>query len=146
MISKKGKQLIINEYTNFNIVSGTVDNKKPKSLYINISAWAEPLLEDENIPYKDIIKEISKRIKTELYNKIDPKLFQVNKNIIDFNMRESGISFGKRSYMSCEITLFQLHSFKIQEKVIQDSLDELIDNLLENIFKREKYFKYYKRK
>ena len=124
MVSKKGKQLMIKENSNFNIISGTVDNKKPKSLYINISAWAEPLINDE-LNYKNIIREINKKIKTELHSKLDSNVFKENKNMIDFDMRESGISFGKRSYMSCEITLFQIHSFKIQEKIIQDSLNEL---------------------
>lgn len=136
---------MIKENTNFNIISGTVDNKKPKSLYVNISAWVEPLIDDE-LNYKSIIKDLNKQIKKELFNNLDAKLFQTNKNIIDFDMRESGIVFGKRSYMSCEITLFQVHSFKIQEKIIQDSLNELLDNLISNVFEKDKYFNYYKGK
>lgn len=145
MISKKGKQLMIKENSNFNIITGTVDNKKPKSLFVNISAWAEPLIDDD-INYKNVIREINKKIKSEVHSKLDYTLFEKNKNIIDFDMRESGILFGKRSYMSCEITLFQNHSFKIQEKVIQDSLNNLLSNLIENVFNRDIYFNYHKNK
>ena len=145
MISKKGKQLMIKEGSNFNIISGTVDNKKPKSLYINISAWAEPLIDDE-VDYKRVIREINKKIKSEVHNKLDSSLFQINKNIIDFDMRESGINYGKRSYMCCEITLFQIHSFKIQEKIIQDSLNNLLDNIIKNVFNKDIYFNYHKNK
>lgn len=136
---------MIKENTNFNILSGTVDNKKPKSLYLNISAWVEPLI-NEDLNYKNIIRDINKKIKTEVYNKLDTKVFQTNKNIIDFDMRESGINYGKKSYMSCEITLFQIHSFKIQETIIQDSLNELVNNIIQNVFERDIYFNYHKTK
>ena len=39
MIAKKGKQIMINNFNNFNIVSGTVDNKNAKSIYLTISGW-----------------------------------------------------------------------------------------------------------
>lgn len=145
MISKTGKQLMIDKQENFNVVTGTVDNKKPKSLYVNISAWVEPQINEE-LNYKSVIRELNKKIKSELFSCIDDKLFQSNKNIIDFDMRESGISFGKRSYMNCEITLYQIHSFKIQEKVIQESLNELVNNLIEGVFKNDIYFTYHKTK
>lgn len=145
MISKTGKQLMMDKQENFNVITGTVDNKKPKSLYVNISAWAEPQIEGE-LNYKSIIRNLNKKIKSELHSHIDNKVFQSNKNIIDFDMRESGITFGKRSYMSCEITLFQIHSFKIQEKIIQDSLNELVNKLIEEVFETDIYFTYHKTK
>lgn len=145
MISKTGKQLMMDKQENFNVITGTVDNKKPKSLYVNISAWAEPQIEGE-LNYKNIIRNLNKKIKSKLHSHIDNKVFQSNKNIIDFDMRESGITFGKRSYMSCEITLFQIHSFKIQEKIIQDSLNELVNKLIEEVFDTDIYFTYHKTK
>lgn len=146
MIRKKGKQLMIKDKKNFNTISGTVDNKKPKSLYINLSAWSEPLIDDETLDYKSIIKDLSKRVKIEVFNNLDSKLFHKNKYIVDFDMRESGIMFGKKSFISCEITLYQLHSFKIQENEIQDSLDLLIDKIIENVFNMDIYFNYSKTK
>ena len=62
MITKKGKQLMVKNYTNYNIVTGTVDNKNPKALYVSISAWGDPLNEEE-FNYGNVIKNITKRIK-----------------------------------------------------------------------------------
>ena len=136
---------MINEQDNFNVITGTVDNKKPKSLYVNISAWVEPQINKE-INYKSVIKDLNKKIKSKIYLHIDSKLFHNNKNIIDFDMRESGITFGKRTYMGCEIILFQLNSFKIQDKIIQDSLNELVNKLIEDVFNTDIYFTYHKTK
>jgi hypothetical protein len=145
MITKTGKQLMVKSYTNYNIISGTVDNKNPKALYLNISAWGEPT-DEEVTYYSNIINHIAKQIKTELFNTLDSNLFQVNRTIVDFDMRESGIEYGKRSYMNCEITLFQNHKFKLQEKEIQDSLNRILDDVISNVLDNTIYFNFYKKK
>jgi hypothetical protein len=145
MIIKTGKQLMVETYKNYNIISGTVDNKNPKSLYLNISAWGDPINESiEN--YANVINHINKKIKSELFNKLDPTLFQVNRTIVDFDMRESGIEYGKRSYMNCEITLFQNNSFKLQEKIIQENIDRILNDVINNVLNDNPYFKFYKKK
>lgn len=145
MTIKKGKQVMIDEYNDFNVVTGTVDNKNPKSLYVIISAWADPLIDDE-INYKGIIRELKKNIKKEIYENLDSNLFNIKRTIIDFDMRESGIVYGKKSYMSCEMTFFQKHNFKIQEKIIQDELNNLLSNQINKILKDSKHFKFNKNK
>lgn len=145
MITKTGKQLMVETYKNYNIISGTVDNKNPKSLYLNISAWGDPINGGiEN--YDNVINHINKNIKSELFNKLDSTLFQVNRTIVDFDMRVSGIEYGKRSYMSCEITLFQNNSFKLQEKIIQDNIDTILNDVMNNVLDNNIYFKFYKKK
>lgn len=145
MIIKTGKQLMVKEYTNYNIVSGTVDNKNPKSLYLNISAWADP--KDKDVTnYTNVIRHIHKRLKAELFDKLDSNLFQVNRTIVDFDMRESGIEYGKRSYMHCEITLFQNHRFKLQERVIEESLNQILQDLVTNVLDNTIFFDFYKKK
>lgn len=145
MITKTGKQLMVETYKNYNIISGTVDNKNPKSLYLNISAWGDPI--NDNISdYVNVINYINKKIKSELFNKLDSTLFQVNRTIVDFDMRESGIEYGKRSYMNCEITLFQNNSFKLQEKIIQESINDILNDVIYNILDNNQYFKFYKKK
>jgi hypothetical protein len=145
MISKKGKQLMVKNHTNYNIVTGTVDNKNPKALYVSISAWADPLNE-ESINYGSVIKKLTKRIKKELHDNLDLELFNPERSIIDFDMRESGITYGKRSYMNCEITLYQKHSFKLQEKEIQKSLNQILGDIICNVFDNQIFFDYYKGK
>ena len=145
MITKTGKQLITHDYMNYNVIYGTVDNKNPKSLYLTISAWGQPN-QQPITNYTKALRNITKRLKTVLHNNLDSKLFQVNRTIVDFDMRVSGIEYGKRSYMNCEITLFQRNTFKLQEKQIQDSFDELIHNIINNVFDDNIYFKFHKRK
>lgn len=145
MITKTGKQLMVETYKNYNIISGTVDNKNPKSLYLNISAWGDPINDDIS-DYVNVINYINKKIKSELFNKLDSTLFQVNRTIVDFDMRESGIEYGKRSYMNCEITLFQNNSFKLQEKIIQESINGILNDVIYNILDNNEYFKFYKKK
>ena len=58
---KTGKELKIDNFKNYNIVFGSVNNKHPKAVYINISAWAEPLSADED-SYTRPIKDINKKV------------------------------------------------------------------------------------
>jgi len=145
MIIKTGKQLIKKSYMNYNVVYGTVDNKNPKSLYINISAWGEP--KDENIEdYTQAIRHLTKRLKVKLFEDLNSDLFQVKRTIVDFDMRESGIEYGKRSYMNCEITLFQNHTFKLQEKLIQENLDNILNDIICEVLDNTIYFDFHKTK
>jgi phenylpyruvate tautomerase PptA (4-oxalocrotonate tautomerase family) len=64
---KSGKQIKVNDNKNYSIIYGCVDNKNPKSIYINISAWAEPLSDYEG-DYNKIIKNINKKIRQTVYN------------------------------------------------------------------------------
>ncbi len=139
MITKKGKQLMVKNHANYNIVTGTVDNKNPKALYVSISAWADPLNEGI-INYGSVIKKLTKRIKKELHDNLDLELFNPERSIIDFDMRESGITYGKRSYMNCEITLYQKHGFKLQEKEIQKSLNQILGDIICNVFDNQIFF------
>jgi hypothetical protein len=143
MITKTGKQLTKENYMNYNVVYGTVDNKNPKSLYLTISAWSE-LKNPEITNYSACIRQLTKEIKTKLHNELDSNIFQVNRTIVDFDMRESGIEYGKRSYMNCEVTLFQKNSFKLQEKIIQENLDKISHNILCEVLDDATCFNFYK--
>ena len=44
---KTGKEIKTNNFKDFNVVFGSVDNKNAKAVYINISAWAEPKSNDD---------------------------------------------------------------------------------------------------
>ena len=58
---KKGKEIKLNLPYNYNVISGTVDNKNPESIYIQISAWGKPKNKKEN--YDSIIRQKSKTVK-----------------------------------------------------------------------------------
>ena len=105
---KTGKEIKTELFKNYNIVYGSVNNKNPKAVYINISSWGLPVNKDES-NYIRIIKDINKKVKQTLYNYILNNLqdtFIKEQSIVDLDIRKSGIKFGKRSFINCEITLY----------------------------------------
>jgi len=146
---KKGKEIKMGKtYKDYKVISGTVDSKNPTSVYINISAWGEPT--DENIEqYVSIISLLKKDVKKFIHNNL-PMTFNRNRTIVDLDMRESGISFGKRSFMNCEITLYQnQHSRSssiIVSKELKKIMGDITDRLIKDVFDEYEYFKFHKNK
>jgi hypothetical protein len=146
---KTGKQFKNEEHINYNIVYGCVDNKNPKSVYVNISAWAEPTKQDDEVNYTRVIKDINKKIKQDLFNYFNfdnYSGFIKNNTIVDLDIRESGIKYGKRSFMSCEITLFQTEEISIVSEKTKTSLNDVIKMLIDKVFEKDENFKYHKKK
>lgn len=145
---KTGKEIKNNNFKNYNVTFGSVNNKNPKAIYINISSWAEPLNEDET-NYNLTIRSINKKIKQSLFNLFDSKddcLFDKHRTIVDLDIRESGIRYGKRSFMSCEVTLYLFNEYSITSPYMKDKLDEITDYLLKSVFENNKNFKFNKKK
>lgn len=145
---KSGKQIKMETYKNYNITYGCVDNKNPKSVFINITAWVEPLSEKEE-DYSKIIKSINKKIRQSVYNFLSTNTstsFVKDKTIVDLDLRESGIKFGKRSFMSCELTLFQNEDNSINSEIVKKGLNLISNLVIDEIFENDEDFKYHKRK
>ena len=145
MLIKKGKQFKLQTINNYKINYGTVDNETPKTMYINISGWAE-LIDKEPQNYSLIINKLNKQIKQYLYDTLDNKLFNINRTIVDFDLKESGMSPNRRSYMNCEITFFKLNNFKIQNTIIVKEINTIVDNVINDVFETNKSFKFFKTK
>ena len=139
---KRGKEFKINGIDNYNIVYGTVDTKNPKSIYINISAWGQPKLEGD-IPYNRVISQLNKSIKQLLYKKLSKLHFAHDKVLIDLDMRESGIEFGKRSFMNCEITLYQKMDLPIESEELVVEINNVVKLVLSDVFDASDFFKFY---
>ncbi len=143
---KRGKEMKIDTQHQYNIKSGTVDNKNPKSVYIQISAWGKP--KDSNIEdYDSILKRKSKRVKRKLFEVLDDNNFYKDKSIVDFNMASSGVNYGKRSFMSVEVTLFK------KEPLLPINSDKMIpmvksisEKIITDVFEKDENFKFFKRK
>lgn len=144
---KTGKQFKNNNHENYNVLYGCVDNKNPKSIYINISAWSDPL-NSGDVKYTRVIKDINKKVKQTLFNylSVNKTCFLKDSTIVDLDIRESGIKFGKRSFISCEITLFQLEEISINSDKIKIALSDLISMVIDKVFETDEYFKFYKKK
>ena len=107
---KKGKTSRIVGFPEAKINYGTVDAKQLKSIYLNIQSWVTPKQEFEK-PER-IVSDLSKSIKNSVYEMIDTGLFKSN-YIVDLDLRTSGITFGKKSFMNLEITFFQLRDSRV---------------------------------
>ncbi len=143
---KRGKEMKIETPYQYNIKSGTVDNKNPKSVYIQISAWGNP--KDSDIEdYESILRKKSKRVKRKLFEVLDNNNFYKDKSIVDFNMASSGVSYGKRSFMSVEVTLFK------KEPLLPINSDKMIpmvknisEKIITDVFEKDENFKFFKKK
>ena len=145
---KTGKELKINNFKNYNIVLGSVNNKHPKAVYLNISAWAEPQ-SDSEVSYTRIIRDINKKIKQSLFNLFDSDKdteFIKDRTIVDLDIRESGIRYGKRSFMNCELTLFLNSEIPINSDKMPLMLDGIITTIITDTFEQNRNFKFYKKK
>ena len=145
---KTGKELKIDNFKNYNVVFGSVNNKHPKAIYINLSAWAEPQ-SDDDINYSRIIKDINKKVKQSLYNYFDLDdefEFLKDRTIVDLDIRNSGIRYGKRSFMSCEITLFLKSEIQIGSEKMKPILDNIMKTAILKTFEENEAFKFHKKK
>jgi len=141
----RGTELKINNFNNYNVAFGAMNKNKPKSLYIKISAWANPISEnDEN--YKRIIRKITKRVKSHLHSTTNKNKFDIDKTMIDLDMRESGILYGKSSFISCEITLYQHNHHLLRSNVMMGELNNITNDVIKGVLMKNEYFKFYKKK
>jgi hypothetical protein len=142
---KKGKEISIETNKNYNIYSGTVDNKKSKSIYINISSWGQPI-QDEEIDYTKIVKNLRKNISQHINKSITDTNFKKDDTIIDLDMRSSGISFNKKSFMSCEITLFQKVYHPVNSDINLNHIKTISNSLIDDVLEKNEYFSFTKLK
>ena len=100
---KQGREVKTQISDLFRTSYGTVDITSLKSLFINLSTWAEPTEDREN--WQREVKKFKNKIKSTIHNNIETSLFK-KISIVDLDLRASGIRRGKRSFIRCEITLF----------------------------------------
>jgi len=142
----RGKEMKIDLPFDYNIVSGTVDNKNPKSIYIQISAWGKPKKYDE-LNYETILNNKAKGIKKKLFQILEEDSFYKKRSIVDFNMASSGISNSKRSYMSVELTLFKKEPLlSINSDCLLNKINNISERLILDFFEKDNHFDFYRTK
>lgn len=145
---KLGKEIKIKNSNKYNLVFGTVDNKNPKTLYINISAWAEPKL-DNVLNYSIVNRDFSKKLRQFIFKLLkydEQKDFSDEITMVDFDIKESGIKLGKKSFMNCEITLVSKINLPITSDYTLDKLKTLSDKIINEVFEKNDYYIFQKRK
>ena len=123
---KKGKTSKLDIFKNAKCSYGTVDSQEFKSLYISIQSWVEPKKEATN--WDRVTGNMCRNIKHNLLESVDPLTFE-QKNIVDLDLRSSGIQLGKRSFMNLEITLFLEKELDFKDPQIKDSLKRISKNI-----------------
>ena len=142
---KRGKELKLDLNPNYKIKLGTVDNKNPKTIYINLSAWGQLKTYNPELNYDTVISKLRNKIKHKI-NSFNIDTFHKGKYIVDLDMRSSGIKPTKRSFMSCEITLFQKNNIPLNNLEIIDPSKHIINSVIENCLDNNSHFVFYKTK
>lgn len=140
---KKGKTSQLKGYTNAKCSYGTVDAKNLKSVYIIIQSWVEPTKEIDN--WKRITGMLERDIKHHLLECVDPLFFEKH-NIVDLDLRSSGIQIGKRSFMNLEITLFVKEHTEFKSLILRDKIKQVVNTIYNFPLKKSKYFELNKTK
>lgn len=138
---KKGKTSQIHGFKTAKIIYGTVDSMSLKSLYLNIQTWVEPIYESNN--WTRTVLNMSRGIKHSVYESLDKTIFDTN-FIVDLDLRSSGLTTGKKSFMNLEINFFIIQTdmdFKSDE--IKNSLKEIINQIFLDNFLENENFKFY---
>lgn len=143
---KLGKEIKLDLLDNYKTKIGTVNNKESKSLYLNLCAWGELKEDDENFNYEFFLSNIRKKIKQKINDTINKDLFHENKYIVDLDMRTSGLSINKRSFMSCEITLYQKKYLPINKTNIVDNTKKIIYDVVNECLEKNSVFTFHKSK
>jgi hypothetical protein len=141
---KKGKTSRLNFLQNATCFFGTVDAKKLKSLYIVLQCWIEPTDHYEN--WERIVGNLERKIKHTVLESMDLITFK-KYNIIDLDIRSSGIKEGKRSFANLEITLFlneENENFK--SLILRNKIKNIIGQIYKEDLMKSKYFKIHKSK
>jgi hypothetical protein len=99
---KKGKTTKLNIFENAKCFFGTVDSKELKTIYVVLQTWVEPQYELDN--WTRVTGSIKRQIQHTLLEVIDPIYFN-NNNIVDLDLRTSGIQVGKKSFLNLDINL-----------------------------------------
>lgn len=146
---KIGKEIKITDYTNYNTFFGSINSKHPKAIYLTISSWAEPKSESDNgyrRPIGDLIKSVRQKTYTHFNNNDINTIFSNERTIIDLDIKESGVRFGKRSFMNCDLTLFLIDEIPMTSECVRDKIDELLSMLINDVFEKNKTFDFHLRK
>ena len=143
---KLGKELKLEIVPNYKTKIGTVNNKESKSIYINLTAWGEINGINENTNYDSVVSGLRKKIKQNINANVNKELFHNDKYIVDLDMRTSGFVNTKRSFMSCEITLYQKKGLPINQPILVESSKTIIHEIVNNCLDNNSYFTFYKTK
>jgi hypothetical protein len=135
---KKGKTSKLNIFDDAKCYYGTVDSKEFKSLYIVIQTWIEP--NDDYTNWTKITGQIKRQILHNLLEVVETNTFE-RKQIVDLDLRTSGIQKNKKSFLNLEITLF-IHNkdYDFKSLILRNKIKKIAQSVYFDELKNSKYF------
>jgi hypothetical protein len=135
---KKGKTSKIQGFKTTKVMYGTTDSFELKSIYLNLQTWVEPKEELEN--WERIVLNLSRQIKHTIFNNINTKTFKKN-FIVDLDLRASGLTPNKKSFLNLEINLFlDEKDLDFKSNYLRDNLKDLSKKIIVSNFNSNSYF------
>lgn len=123
----KEKKLFTDE--KFRVKYGTIDAVKLNAIYINVESWVQPN-DIEN--YESFIRLMRKQIIVNIKDKIDKAFFKEN-FIVDLDLRASGMSVDKKSFMFIELTVYPEQKIKFSSPLMFKKMRELSNLIIESL-------------
>lgn len=135
---KKGKTSKLNIFDDAKCHYGTVDSKELKSIYVVFQTWMEPISDEEN--WGRITGILKRQISHTLLEVVDFTTFE-KKQIVDLDLRTSGIQKNKKSFLNLEITLY-VHDKTIDFKslILRSKIKKIVSSIYHDDLKNSKYF------
>lgn len=140
---KKGKTSQLKIFNDAKCYYGTVDAKNLKTVYIVLQSWVEPIKEFENWDRANGTME--RNIKHVLLEVLNTEVFEKH-NIVDLDLRSSGIQRGKRSFMNLEITLYLKNHLDFKSSNLKENIKKVIRAVYTDCLRGMKYFEIHKSK
>jgi len=137
---KKGKTSKLNIFDDAKCYYGTVDSKELKSIYLVLQTWIEP--SDDYDKWNRIIGEIKRQILHTLLEDVDYGTFE-KKQIVDLDLRTSGLQLKKKSFLNLEINLFLDKEIDFKSIILKNYVKSLIKNIYFDVLNRNEYFNFY---
>ena len=123
----KEKKLFTDE--RFRVKYGTIDAVKLNAVYINVESWVQPK-DIEN--YDSYIRLMRKQIMVRVKENIDKIAFNEN-FIVDLDLRASGMSEDKKSFMFIELTVYPKEKLKFNSTLMFKKMRELSNLIIESL-------------
>jgi hypothetical protein len=138
---KKGKTSRIQGFKTVKVLYGTVDSINLKSVYLNVQTWVQPIKDSEN--WNRIVLNFGRAIKHVIHDTLNKSLFDDN-FIVDVDLRSSGITVGKKSFLNLEINFFlKDQSTDFKSNKLREELKSVVKNIIQHNFQKNDYFKFH---
>jgi hypothetical protein len=124
MAKKFGKERTLEGFGNFRVKYGTTNVSKFKSLYITIDSWVQPTTV---LDYHKFINNLKRKVQYVVKDNLSNKYFY-DINIVDLDLRSSGMTLFKKSFMNLEITLYPKSNDFLSEE-LRDSITNLVNKI-----------------